>query len=74
MVNPVTGDLKDTLIARRLFEGYRMLVPSYCDHDLYLGDSTRLYPDNRTCSSTAPAPDRSERGRSATRTPKKAST
>ena len=46
VVVPTTGDLKDTLIARRIFEGYRVLVPSYCDQDLYAGDSTRLYPHN----------------------------
>ncbi|HRQ09729.1 MAG: hypothetical protein ROY82_11240 [Truepera sp.] len=36
---------RDTLIARRLNEGWRVLVPSMCDHDLHAGEGT-TYPNN----------------------------
>lgn len=36
---------QDTLISRRLHEGWRVLVPSMCDHDLHAGEGTP-YPNN----------------------------
>lgn len=35
----------DTIITRRLQEGWRVLVPSMCDHDLHAGEGT-IYPNN----------------------------
>ena len=34
------GQLEDQTLVRRIEEGYRVLVVSYCDHDLYLGMGT----------------------------------
>lgn len=39
------GQLKDTTITRRVQEGYRLLIVSMCDHDLYSGLGTP-YPNN----------------------------
>lgn len=39
------GRDKDTTLGRRLDEGYRVLVPSMCDHDLRAGMGTP-YPNN----------------------------
>jgi len=39
------GELEDNTLTRRIQEGYRMLVVSMCDHDLYSGLGTP-YPDN----------------------------
>lgn len=36
---------QDTIINRRLREGWRVLVPSMCDHDLHAGEGT-VYPNN----------------------------
>lgn len=36
---------RDTLISRRLNEGWRILIPSMCDHDLHAGEGT-TYPNN----------------------------
>lgn len=39
------GSVKDSTITRRMAEGWRILVPSMCDHDLHSGEGTD-YPDN----------------------------
>ncbi|MEM9257361.1 MAG: hypothetical protein AAGA91_18120 [Pseudomonadota bacterium] len=39
------GVLKDATITRRIEEGYRLLIVSMCDHDLYSGIGT-TYPNN----------------------------
>lgn len=39
------GQVRDTTLARRIQEGYRILVPSMCDHDLHSGTGTP-YPNN----------------------------
>ncbi len=39
------GSIKDSTITRRMSEGWRILVPSMCDHDLHSGEGT-AYPDN----------------------------
>ncbi|MDZ7784999.1 MAG: hypothetical protein U5K56_19325 [Halioglobus sp.] len=39
------GQLKDTTLTRRIQEGYRLLIVSMCDHDLYSGLGTP-YPNN----------------------------
>lgn len=38
--------IKNTTVAARVDEGYRVLVPSLCDHDLYSGQGGRDYPNN----------------------------
>lgn len=35
----------DNVLGRRLAEGYRLLIPSMCDHDLYAGTG-QAYPNN----------------------------
>ncbi len=39
------GNSKDTVVTRRLNEGWRVMLPSMCDHDLYAGTGTP-YPNN----------------------------
>ena len=39
------GKLRDALMKRRIEQGYRLLLPSMCDHDLYSGLGTP-YPNN----------------------------
>lgn len=39
------GKAKDTVVSRRLDEGWRVMLPSMCDHDLYAGMGTP-YPNN----------------------------
>ena len=41
------GQLKDQTLVRRIKEGYRLLVVSYCDHDFYSGLGTP-YPNHPT--------------------------
>ena len=41
------GIIEDQTLKRRIEEGYRVLVVSLCDHDLYLGMGT-TYPNNPT--------------------------
>ena len=39
------GSVKDSTITCRMSEGWRILVPSMCDHDLHSGEGTD-YPEN----------------------------
>ena len=41
------GILEDQTLKRRIEEGYRVLVVSLCDHDIYLGMGT-TYPNHPT--------------------------
>lgn len=41
------GNLEDQTLKRRMGEGYRVLVVSLCDHDIYLGMGT-TYPNHPT--------------------------
>jgi hypothetical protein len=41
------GEVEDQTLARRIQEGYRLLLVSMCDHDLYLGLGTP-YPNHPT--------------------------